>query len=679
MPESTRMRRRRGAPEAGPPTNLSLSARPLDAITRAHFEPLLGHDLSQVRIYPDSAAPTELGAAAFTVGDDVIFAPGRYAPGTSAGQRLLGHELTHVVQQRSAPSPDAGVGQRSDHAEREAEHAAERLAAGASVAVQAVPSAALAPGLLDWAEEAVSDVGGFVSDAGSAVADVASDAWDVTKEVGSDIYSGMKQNAGLVKEGTHWLEGGIDWLEGEASSGAHWLADKAEGIPVLSDVADAGAWAVDQQAQFTGGILKGATGLLGGVGSMIADPVDAVMGLEKMAEHIPMGVPNPFKMAHGLYDVVANDADIGDVANKTLNPLASMEDDAAFFGQMAKGIARPYAEAIDQGKYSEALGHGVFDIGALILTGGESGAAEAGLEGAALAAELGEGAGVLSTVAEGTEALSAVAEGTETLSAVSEGTEALSAVSEGTEALSAVSEGSSGIELATEGAGAGSASVLEPHPFEITEGGLTPMDGPKELPIPDVPGEGLEPSGLELADEGGGSIRGGGGSGGGGGGGGAGPLDNPAHNASDFERLKAQYAQEEILGAEPTGSALKGGSGDVRSNQVMHDVEIVAEDGTTKTVQKRLDGVRNVSMDVDVNHSAPIYEQGRIAENGRMFSTRGADGTWRNLTQMPGNVNGVDGIFEYIVDETGQLVHQEFRPNGAVTGIPGGGSTMRNP
>jgi hypothetical protein len=668
---------RRSAHEGG--EGDSGPGRPLDPVTRAHFEPLLGHDFAQVRIYPDSQAPTSFGAAALTVGDDLAFAPGRYAPETAAGQRLLAHELTHVVQQRHAPRGARSVhevGVRSDAAEREAEQVGDRAGAGAGpgpgpVTISATPSAVVAPGLLDWAEDAVSDVGGLVSDAGSAVAGVASEAWDETKEVGSGIYSGMKENAGLVKDGTQWLEGGIDWLEGEASGGAHWLADKAEGIPILGDVASAGAWAVDQQAQLTGGILKGATGLLGGVGSMIANPVDAAIGLEKMAEHIPMGVPNPFKMAHGLYDVVANDASLGDVANKTLNPMASMEDDAAFFGQMAKGVAKPYQEAIARGKYSEAIGHGVFDIGALILTGGESGAADAGLEGAALAAEVGEGAGALSTIAEGAEGLNAVAEGTE----------ALSAVSEGTEAMTALTEGGSGLELATDGAGAGSAGVLEPHPFEITEGGLTPLDGPKELPIPDIPGKGLEPSGLDLADEGslGGGSGGGGGGGGGGGAGGPESLDNPAHNASDFERLKAQYAQEEILGAEPTGSALKGGSGHVRSNQVMHDVEIVAEDGTTKMVQRRLDGVRNVSTDVDVNHSAPIYEQGSIAENGRMFSTRGADGKWRNLTQMPGNVNGADGIFEYIVDEKGQLVHQEFRPDKAVTGIPGGGTMMKNP
>ncbi|MGI9148104.1 MAG: hypothetical protein ACR2IK_16380 [Chloroflexota bacterium] len=150
-------------------------------------------------------------------------------------------------------------------------------------------------------------------------------------------------------------------------------------------------------------------------------------------------------------------------------------------------------------------------------------------------------------------------------------------------------------------------------------------------------------------------------------------ADDSAHSAAAFERLKAQYAMEEITGAEPTGSALKGGSGDVRSNQVVQQVEITLPDGSTKMVPKRVDGVRNVSMDVDVNHSAPIFEQPRIAEDGRIFPLQGSDGKWKNLTQMPGEVNGRPGIHEYIVDEHGNLTHQQFVPGGEVTGVPGGG------
>ena len=56
-------------------------------------------DFSSVRIHPDSSKAPEVGALAYTQGSDIHFAPGQFKPDTSAGQQLLGHELTHVIQQ----------------------------------------------------------------------------------------------------------------------------------------------------------------------------------------------------------------------------------------------------------------------------------------------------------------------------------------------------------------------------------------------------------------------------------------------------------------------------------------------------------------------------------------------------------------------------------------------------
>lgn len=153
------------------------------------------------------------------------------------------------------------------------------------------------------------------------------------------------------------------------------------------------------------------------------------------------------------------------------------------------------------------------------------------------------------------------------------------------------------------------------------------------------------------------------------------PTDNSAHNAAGFERLKAQYAQQEVLGAEPTGSALKGGSGHVRSTQRMEQVKIIGPDGQPKLVNKKVEGIRDVNMDVDVYHSAPIYMQDRIAQDGRVFALKDNGGKQKTLIQMEGGVNDKDGIFEYIVDENGLLVHQIFIPGGKVTGVPGGKAT----
>lgn len=75
---------------------------PLGASVRSFFEPRFGHDFSQVRVHTDEAAAASaraIGALAYTVGSDVVFRSGQYAPDTSQGRRLLAHELTHVVQQ----------------------------------------------------------------------------------------------------------------------------------------------------------------------------------------------------------------------------------------------------------------------------------------------------------------------------------------------------------------------------------------------------------------------------------------------------------------------------------------------------------------------------------------------------------------------------------------------------
>ncbi|HEV7388488.1 MAG TPA: DUF4157 domain-containing protein [Gemmatimonadaceae bacterium] len=72
--------------------------------TRAYFEPRFGEDFSQVRIHNDRAAEDSarsVNALAYTVGRDVVFGSGQYAPETTDGRRLLAHELTHVVQQRT--------------------------------------------------------------------------------------------------------------------------------------------------------------------------------------------------------------------------------------------------------------------------------------------------------------------------------------------------------------------------------------------------------------------------------------------------------------------------------------------------------------------------------------------------------------------------------------------------
>ncbi len=89
--------------------------QPLDAQTRAFFEPRFGQDLGGVRIHTDgnaAAAAHDLDALAFTIGHDMVFGASRFEPQTHEGQRLIAHELTHVVQQSGIEG--TGIGHSSD-------------------------------------------------------------------------------------------------------------------------------------------------------------------------------------------------------------------------------------------------------------------------------------------------------------------------------------------------------------------------------------------------------------------------------------------------------------------------------------------------------------------------------------------------------------------------------------
>jgi Domain of unknown function (DUF4157) len=89
---------------------LSSSGQPLDATTRAYFEPRFGHDFSQVRVHTDQTAAASaqaINARAYTLRDDMVFGAGEYAPATASGCGLLAHELAHVAAQQ------LGAGQKT--------------------------------------------------------------------------------------------------------------------------------------------------------------------------------------------------------------------------------------------------------------------------------------------------------------------------------------------------------------------------------------------------------------------------------------------------------------------------------------------------------------------------------------------------------------------------------------
>ena len=93
--------------------------RRMTNIFGAHF-----HDV-KVHTGDEAAQATRhVGAEAFTLGSDIYFAPGRYQPDTHAGQALIGHELTHVIQQSSLPSLGNGrIPETSSHGQTLEHHA----------------------------------------------------------------------------------------------------------------------------------------------------------------------------------------------------------------------------------------------------------------------------------------------------------------------------------------------------------------------------------------------------------------------------------------------------------------------------------------------------------------------------------------------------------------------------
>jgi len=115
---------------------------PLDPTTRQPLETHFGADLADVRIHTGTEAArsaSSLDALAYSSGRDIYFAAGMYAPTSGSGQRLLAHEVAHVIQQGSGKEPTLAaksargvkIGAPEDSLETEADLAAEGFMTGA--------------------------------------------------------------------------------------------------------------------------------------------------------------------------------------------------------------------------------------------------------------------------------------------------------------------------------------------------------------------------------------------------------------------------------------------------------------------------------------------------------------------------------------------------------------------
>ena len=121
--------------------------QPLDPATRAFFEPRFGHDFSKVRVHTDARAAESaraVNALAYTVGRDVVFGEEQYSPRVRAGNELIAHELTHVLQQGNSTRSQQKLelGARNDSFEQEAARLAEHILSTARCAPQGLTSVA---------------------------------------------------------------------------------------------------------------------------------------------------------------------------------------------------------------------------------------------------------------------------------------------------------------------------------------------------------------------------------------------------------------------------------------------------------------------------------------------------------------------------------------------------------
>ncbi len=119
--------------------------RTLEGTLRSRMESSMGTNFSSVRVHTDADTAklsSDLGARAFTVGEDIVFGANEYKPGTPAGDALIAHELAHVVQQRGGKSAET-TSQRSEAQQSDFEKDATLSAAGVMASLWGKTTAAL--------------------------------------------------------------------------------------------------------------------------------------------------------------------------------------------------------------------------------------------------------------------------------------------------------------------------------------------------------------------------------------------------------------------------------------------------------------------------------------------------------------------------------------------------------
>ena len=256
---------------------------------------------------------------------------------------------------------------------------------------------------------------GLYHSAGKAVSGAVETVGGVTANAYRGAVNLTNTASGYVQRTEHGVTRGLHAAEDWVDQGSHGLAGRAANVPVLGPVAGGIADLATVGTQVVGGVLGGAATLGGGIANTALHPIDTVAGVEAMAEHTPGPLGAMARGTHDVIDVARGRQTIDGMINRAVNPLATAQEDAQFWGRMGSAIIDPYRQSVNEGRYGEALGRGVFDVGSMLIGAGEVGDAARGVGVAsdvAQAADAADAAGVAGRAGETAHVLDATADAT---------------------------------------------------------------------------------------------------------------------------------------------------------------------------------------------------------------------------------------------------------------------------
>ncbi|TVQ11345.1 MAG: DUF4157 domain-containing protein [Bacteroidetes bacterium] len=205
--------------------NASGKGQPLPETTNERMSDSFGVDFSQVKIHKDTDAvqmSRQLGAQAFTHGSDIFFNAGKYNPESTQGQRLLAHELTHVVQQRK------------DHAAPKVQGFFKKIGKGLKKVGKAIAGGAkkVAGGIAGGAKKVFGAAKKGIKSLGKGIKKVGTRVWGSIKKGGKKVWGWLKKTGSKVwsgmKKAGQWVWNGIKWVGGKLWEKLKGIAHRAK-------------------------------------------------------------------------------------------------------------------------------------------------------------------------------------------------------------------------------------------------------------------------------------------------------------------------------------------------------------------------------------------------------------------------------------------------------------------